>query len=257
MTTGVTRVLPCSAQDEQRFRELGVPASKLFLTGNIKLDVRITPLADAARAQLRRELGLPEGLVLLGSSTWPGEEAAVLEAWRAARAAGVKVSLLIVPRHAERRGEIERLLREAGVRFHFRSTGAASGEVDVAVGDTTGELRNFTQLADLVFVGKSLAPHTEGQTPVEAAVLGRPILFGPGMGNFRLLARDLVARGAAREVADSLALTEAVVGLLQNPSARAALSAAAAKWHRENTGALERTLAIIREEIGSVRSVGR
>jgi 3-deoxy-D-manno-octulosonic-acid transferase len=257
MTAGVTRVLPCSAQDEQRFRELGVPASKLFLTGNIKLDVRIAPLGDAARVQLRRELGLPEnGLVLLGSSTWPGEEAVVLEAWRTARAAGVEVSLLIVPRHAERRGEIERLLRESGVRFHFRSSGAARGGVDVAVGDTTGELRNFTQLADLVFVGKSLAPHTEGQTPVEAAVLGRPILFGPGMGNFRLLARDLVARGAAREVADSLALTEAVVGLLRDSASRAALSTAAEKWHRENTGALARTLAIIREELGASRKVG-
>ncbi len=249
MTSGVTRVLPCSVQDERRFLELGVPAAKIFTTGNIKLDVRIPPLAEAARARLRRELGLADGIVLLGSSTWPGEEAALLEAWQAARAAGVAVRLLIVPRHAERRGEIERLLRAASVRFHFRSTGAAAGDVDVAVGDTTGELRNLTQLADLVFVGKSLAPHTEGQTPVEAAVLARPILYGPGMGNFRLLARDLVARGAAREVADAAALKAAVVTLLQDPAARAVLAEAAGKWQRDNTGALARTLAIIREEL--------
>lgn len=249
MTRGITRVLPCSAQDERRFLELGVPAERIFTTGNIKLDVRITPLAEPAKVQLRRELGLPDGLILLGSSTWPGEEAALIEAWQAARAAGVRVSLLIVPRHAERRSEIERLLRAAGVRYHFRSTGAASGEVDVAVGDTTGELRNLTQLADLVFVGKSLAPHTEGQTPVEAAVLARPILFGPGMGNFRLLARDLVARGAAREVADPAALKIAVVSLLQDPTPRAALAEAAGKWQRDNTGALARTLTIIREEL--------
>ena len=63
----------------------------------------------------------------------------------------------------------------------------------MSVADTTGELRRLTQLADVVFVGKSLAPHTEGQTPVEAASLGRPILFGPGMGNFRQLAAELVA----------------------------------------------------------------
>ena len=34
------------------------------------------------RAQLRRELGLGPGLVLLGSSTWPGEAEALLGALR-------------------------------------------------------------------------------------------------------------------------------------------------------------------------------
>ncbi|MEY4006936.1 MAG: hypothetical protein RLZZ221_3032, partial [Verrucomicrobiota bacterium] len=82
------------------------------------------------------------------------------------------------------------LLREAGVTFHFRTRGPASQTVEVSVADTTGELRRLTQLADVVFVGKSLPPHTEGQTPVEAAALGKPLLFGPGMANFRTIAGD-------------------------------------------------------------------
>lgn len=249
MFDGITRLLPCSAQDEARFRELGVPGEKIFTTGNIKLDVRIAPLTGDQCAQLRRELGLPAGLVLLGSSTWPGEEAALLDALRLTRERGVECSLLIVPRHAERRLEIERLLRKAGLKFHFRSQGAAPGEVDVAVGDTTGELRKFTQLADLAFVGKSLPPHTEGQTPVEAAALEKPILFGPGMGNFRLIARDLLARGAAREVATGEALAADVPALLRDAAQRETLAAAAAKWHADNAGAVERTLVEIRKEL--------
>lgn len=249
MFDGVTRLLPCSAQDEARFRELGVPAEKLFTTGNIKLDVQIPRLDDAARTRLRRELGVPEGLVLLGSSTWPGEEEALLEALRQSRAAGLRCALAIVPRHAERRVEIERLLRASGLRFHFRSQGAAPGEVDVAVADTTGELRTITQLADLVFVGKSLPPHTEGQTPVEAAALAKPILFGPGMSNFRLIVRDLMARGAAHEVTDASALATTAVQLLRDAEARAQLAAAAAQWQRDNGGAVARTLAVIREEL--------
>jgi 3-deoxy-D-manno-octulosonic-acid transferase len=249
MVGGVTRLLPCSAHDEARFRELGVPAEKILTTGNIKLDVQIPPLSDAARAQLRRELGLPAGLVLLGSSTWPGEEQALLAALQATRERGMRCALLIVPRHAERRLELENVLRRAGVRYHFRSRGAASGEVDVAVGDTTGELRQLTQLADVVFVGKSLPPHTEGQTPVEVAALEKPILFGPGMSNFRALARDLVARGAALEVADAAALSVAAQELLRDAARREQLAAAAARWHRDNTGAVARTLAVIREEL--------
>jgi 3-deoxy-D-manno-octulosonic-acid transferase len=248
----VTWVLPGSVQDEQRFRELGVPAAKLRATGNIKLDVDIPPLSGLERERLRRDLGLPAGLVLVGSSTWPGEELALLEAWRQARAGGLRFGLLLVPRHAERRAEIERTLREAGVTFHFRSRGAAPSEVDVSVADTTGELRQLTQLADVVFVGKSLAPHTEGQTPVEAAALEKPILFGPGMGNFRVLAADLVARGAAKVVANPAALATEVRTLLGDAAARDRLAQAAGQWHRVNAGAVERTLEIIREELAKL-----
>ena len=250
MLGGVTRVLPASAQDEARFAELGVPRARILTTGNIKLDVRIAPLSESELTQLRVALGLAAAdHVLLGSSTWPGEEDALLAAWRQVCAQGLRCSLLIVPRHAERRAELERMLAAAGVRHHFRSRGAAPGEVAVAVADTTGALRQLTQLATVVFVGKSLPPHTEGQTPVEAAALGKPILFGPGMSNFRILARDLVARGAAREIADADALIPAVETLLRDPAQRAALAAAAVRWRVDNAGAVERTLAVLREEL--------
>jgi 3-deoxy-D-manno-octulosonic-acid transferase len=254
MVEDITRLLPCSALDAERFRELGFPAEKIFTTGNMKLDVQIPPLSDVERTQLRRELGLPAtGLVLLGSSTWAGEEEALLGVLSAARQRGLSVSLLIVPRHAERRGEIERLLSASALRFHFRSRGAATGEVDVAVGDTTGELRKLAQLGDVIFVGKSLPPHTEGQTPVEAAALGKPILFGPGMSNFRLIARDLIARGAAHQVNDSAQLATEVERLLRNETERAQLATAAAKWQRDNGGAVARTLTAIREELDLIQ----
>jgi 3-deoxy-D-manno-octulosonic-acid transferase len=246
----ITRVLACSKRDGERFRRLGFPEDRLQITGNIKLDVAIPVLGESELEALRRELGLPEGeAVLLGSSTWPGEEEALVAALRAARAAGLSCSLLLVPRHAERRFEIERFLKESGLRYHFRSRGSAGGPVDVAVGDTTGELQRLTQIADLVFVGKSLPPHTEGQTPVEAAALERPLIFGPGMGNFSAIARDLVACGAACRIADAPSLSAEVRELLRDSGRRAAIAAAAAAWHRENGGALERTLAVIREEL--------
>lgn len=248
---GITRLLACSAHDAERFRALGFPAERITTTGNIKLDVTIPPLTPAERAQLRRELGLPAaGLILMGASTWPGEEEALVAALRQARAEGLTCALLLVPRHAERRGQIEALLRPSGFAYHFRSRGAAAGEGDVVVGDTTGELRKFLQLADVVFVGKSLAPHTEGQTPVESAVLGRPLLFGPGMGNFRVIAQELVTQGAALVVADGAALAETAGSLLRDAVRRQTLAEAAQAWHRANAGAVQRTLAVVRTELG-------
>jgi 3-deoxy-D-manno-octulosonic-acid transferase len=252
MLDGLTRLLPCSAQDAARFQALGFPAARMTTTGNIKLDVEIPRLDAGQLAGLRRELGLPAGLVLMGAATWPGEETALVEALRCARAAGRRCSLLLVPRHAERRPELARLLEETKLRFHFRSRGPAPGEVDVAVADTTGELRRLLQVADLVFVGKSLPPHTEGQTPVEAAALAQPILFGPGMGNFRLIARDLRTRGAALEVADAAALATVATELLGDAARRGQLAAAAGEWHRDNAGAVGRTLAVLREELAKL-----
>ena len=247
---GMSRVLAGSELDAERFRELGFPPGRICVTGNIKLDVSIALLDDAGRAALRRELGLPPGrLVLLGSSTWPGEEAALVDALVSARAQGVGCSLLIVPRHAERRAEIERLLKATGLSYHMRSLGPSSGEVDIAVGDTTGELRAMAQLADLVFIGKSLPPHAEGQTPVEAAALGKAILFGPGMANFSSIAQDLLDRGAARTVADAAALARESVALLRDKPARDRISEAATGWRRDNGGGVARTLEAIRAEL--------
>ncbi|MDP3073903.1 MAG: glycosyltransferase N-terminal domain-containing protein [Opitutaceae bacterium] len=247
---GITRLLAVSADDAERFIACGLARDRVTVTGNIKLDVTIPPLADTEHTQLRRELGLAAGdLVLLGSSTWPGEEAALVAALQSARAAGLRCALLLVPRHAERRAEIEAELNATGLRHHFRSRGPAAGAVDVAVADTTGELRRLTQLADVVFVGKSLPPHTEGQTPVEAAALEKPIILGPGTSNFRLITRDLLARGAAREVSDPAALARAVGELLADGAARGALANAAARWHADNAGAAARTAAIVHEEL--------
>jgi len=253
---GLTRVLAASEHDAGRFRELGFAAEKITVTGNLKLDVAIPPLSDAEKTQLRRELGLAaDARVLLGSSTWPGEEDALLTAQQAVRETGVACALLIVPRHAERRDEIEALLKKSGRSHHFRSRGAAAGEVDAAVADTTGELRRLAQLADLVFCGKSLPPHTEGQTPVEAAALGKAILFGPGMANFRVIARELVACGGAQVVRDEAGLAAACAELLRDEAKRAAMAAAARAWQQANQGAVTRVLGIVRVELNTIRYV--
>jgi 3-deoxy-D-manno-octulosonic-acid transferase len=115
----------------------------------------------------------------------------------------------------------------------------------VAVADTTGELALLTHLADVVFVGKSLPPHTEGQSPVEAAALGKTLLLGPGMSNFRTVAGELLTAGAAETVATPAALAAAATRLLADPAARAARGQAAEAWHARNRGATERTLAAL------------
>lgn len=142
------------------------------------------------------------------------------------------------------------MLERTGLRYHFRLQGDAPGEVDIAVADTTGELRRLTPLADLVFVGKSLPPHEGGQTPVEAAILGRPLLHGPRMSNFREITRALDTAGAAREIGLADDLVTACAELLGDAVRRDRMAVAARAWATAGRGATERTLIALREELG-------
>lgn len=247
---GITRVLAVSQEDADRFRSVGFEGPAVRVTGNLKLDVEPVVLSVAEQQALRAELGFaPDLPIVLGSSTWAGEEAALLEAFTALQRAGVAAHLLLVPRHEERREEVIRDLARAGVRFHVRSRGPAVGRVDVTLADTTGELRRLTALAAVVFVGKSLPPHTEGQTPIEAAAAGKPIVMGGGMSNFREASQQLVAAGGAAWVSNVGDLQHIVLRWLRDAAQRSAAGIAASEWHRVNRGALQRTLAELRREL--------
>jgi 3-deoxy-D-manno-octulosonic-acid transferase len=247
-------ITAASEIDAARLREIGLPSESIEAVGNLKLDVAVAPPVDACEtASLREELGVPDGLLLMGSSTWPGEEVALVRALRRIRTDGVNCRLLIVPRHAERRQEIREVLSAAGVRFHMRTAGAAPAPVDVCVADTTGEMVRLLPLADLVFVGRSLPPNDGGQTPVESAALGRPILFGPRMTNFRAIAEGLVATGAARLVDDADDLAEAASSLMRTAETRDRMARAGLAWHRANKGALDRVVHLLMREMGRSR----
>ena len=246
-----------TGNDFERFRALGVPETKLALTGNMKFDAAGGgAFSDAEKAALYRELFAPSaptgkaGAVLLGSSTWPGEEEVVLDAFRRARADDPALKLLIVPRHAERRAEIVALLEKSEFRWYLRSKTAPAdvpADADVCVADTTGELRRLTQAASVAFVGKSLPPNKGGQTPIECAAAGVPLVYGTEMSNFKDVCRMLEDIGAAIKVRDGNEAAETLRRLLKDDAARARMSERERKWHADNQGATARVLEKILE----------
>ncbi|GAB5559617.1 MAG: 3-deoxy-D-manno-octulosonic acid transferase [Synoicihabitans sp.] len=254
-----SRILAVGDLDRDRFVALGAPKDSVVVTGNIKLDTDLPELNAAERLALREELGFTAtDTIVVGASTWDGEERALLAACRTQwdSEQGASLRLLLVPRHAERRAEILEQIADAGVSCHVRSQGAAAKPVQVCLADTTGELAKLVQLGAVVWIGKSLPPHTEGQTPVEAARLGCPILFGPGMGNFRKIAEDLEAIGAARQVTDAAEMQSELSKLLKNGADRQAMGKAGRRWRAANRGAKQRTLDALTQIVDDIVSRG-
>ncbi|MGB0258469.1 MAG: 3-deoxy-D-manno-octulosonic acid transferase [Coraliomargarita sp.] len=229
--------------DQQRLIALGAAPESTVCTGSIKFDVDFGETLDAEGIQqLRRDLGFNNAeFILLGSSTWPGEEEAVLTAQAKLIEAGIDCRLLLVPRHAERGPELVQLLEKQSLTWHQRSQSSeAPADLKIHLADTTGELTRLTQAADLAFVGKSLEPNDGGQTPIEAAGLGVPVLMGPMMTNFKVLASSLVRNGAARTVQNASELEQVAIELAKDSDARKAMSKAGRKWHSRNKGSSQR-----------------
>lgn len=246
----LTHVFAATQQDADRYFALGARPNQVTVTGNLKFDVDISPRLNAEeRDALRRELGFSAGdgdnrpLVLLGSSTWPGEENLLIGVLAECRRQGVDCRLLIVPRHAERRGEVVKILENSGFTWHQRSLSpSAPRDVDIHLADTTGELQRLTQAADLAFIGKSLPPNDGGQTPIEAAAIGVPMVYGPAMSNFRQTCRSLEGAGAALACNDAATVAAALLDLVNHPDKQLKMATAAQEWHHRNRGAAQRTL---------------
>lgn len=234
------RVAVQREEDRAIWEHLGVAAGRVGVTGSLKFD----PLGMALPARRAEFAAMLEPLaagrpVVLAASTHAGEEAMIATA--IAQAGGFP---LVVPRHAERRGEVREVLEAAGFRVVLRTEGSGRGAAgdrgDCLVVDTTGELRDWIAHASVVVIGKSFRGGG-GQNPAEALLAGVPVVFGPRMENFEPLASELVGEEAARRVAEE-GLADALGALLADPAGAARLGEAGRRQLEAHAGAVDRTL---------------
>jgi 3-deoxy-D-manno-octulosonic-acid transferase len=228
--------------DAQRLRNLGAPAERVHVTGNLKFDVELpAQLIEEAR-ELRGNWGRDRP-VLIAASTHAGEERKVLEAFAKLRARFPQSLLVLVPRHPERFQSVARLCRSTGYETALRSRtpGPLPRGTAVLVGDTMGELQRLYAAADVAYIGGSLVPHG-GQNLLEACAVNVPVVFGPHMFHFEEISAMALDRGAARQVLDVAALAAAVELYFEQPELRRAAGRAAHTLVADNRGALERTL---------------
>lgn len=232
-----------SERDAQRFRTLGARAEAVRAPGNLKYDV---PVAEASLDEARRVLsvlGWDGKPLLVAGSTHPGpEEAAVLAAFREARAEFPDLRLVLAPRHVERAREAVELLRRAGLRpSAWSCLGSSDAGADAVVLDRLGGLKSFYPLALLSFVGGTLAP-IGGHSVLEPALAGSLVCFGPNVQNTLEPARVLESAGAGLCVEDSARLAAALKEALRDPARAREQGRLARELAEGLRGAADRTL---------------
>ena len=235
----LTKVFAVSHTDSERFRALWPKNIPIIQAGNLKIDAAVQSATANASVISRNELGdqWQNATALLGASTWPGEEKILIEFFLKARKEFPQLRLILVPRHVERIHEVKALLQTYPVTFCFRTQ--PTKNADIYVVNTTGELRSFLPTADFVFIGKSFLPHYGGQTPIEAAVCGKPMVYGSHMENFVDICTELEHIHAAVRCADVEHLEQQLFFWLKHPEEATTCGQAAQKWAHTHRGAVK------------------
>ena len=238
-----------SGIDARRIRAMGADAARIRVNGNAKFDA-----GDGRRPSrldpepFRRLFKLNDSTpVWVAGSTRSGEDAMVLDAFIEARRQHPALTLILAPRHIHRVAEIASLARQRNIPCQLRSelySGGPARRAPLILLDSVGELQCVYQLARVVFCGGSLVPKG-GQNVLEAAALGKPVLFGPFMDDFLSAAAALVTRGGGRQVADGPQLGQALAALLASPDVAERMGAAALRVVAANSGAAARHAAAI------------
>ncbi|HEY6842373.1 MAG TPA: glycosyltransferase N-terminal domain-containing protein [Chthoniobacterales bacterium] len=232
--------------DAERWKQVGVPADRISVTGSMKYDTEDSPLRiDRRFSTWLEEHGIgAERPILLGGSLHPGEEGLLLSGFQLLRAEFPELFLILVPRHVERTSEIVQLLRSRNVQFPLRTDPDFRKQPSVLLVNTTGELRDWYSTATVVVVGKSFFG-VGGQNPVEPILANKPVVVGPHMENFRYIVEELRKAGGIVQLHSADALVPTIADLLRNPAAGSSLVARASRAMAQHHGAVRRTASTI------------
>lgn len=234
-----------NADDGARFTALGLPETKLVVSGSIKFDIAIDAELQARAQRSRAEWSAGGRPIWIAASTHAGEDEIVLAAHRQLRERHPQALLILVPRHPERFDAVAALIEAGGFSCARRSRAVEpAANTAVLLGDTMGELLYLYGCADVALVGGSLIARG-GHNTLEPAAWGLPIITGPSAFNFREIAALLESAQALVVVDDGAALARELSRLVDDAELRRARGAAAKRVVEENRGALEKLLAEI------------
>jgi len=251
----LTLALAQSEEYAERFRQLGMPAERVIVTGSIKYDTaQVTDKVDGADL-LAAQLGLKNERLWVAGATGNDEEQIILDVYRrlVEQKQFADLRLAIVPRKPERFNDVAELIKQSGFELtrysELKATATIKSTIDnrqsairnVILGDTMGDLRKFYSLAAVIFVGRSLVP-MGGSDMMEAAALGKCTIFGPYAFNFKQTVEDLLKANGAILVKDADELFNAMTKCLTDAGYAQRIAQNGQQIIRKNQGATARTI---------------
>lgn len=253
----VDLVLAQTSADAKRFLSFGIRGTKVKVMGNIKFDQKISEAETKLTEEIKERFDITNDVpLIIAASTHSPEEKLILDAFKILwkNYEGALPRLMLVPRHPERFSEVAQTIKGTGFSWVRRSEkeSARDKTAEIILLDSIGELRSVYPLAEIVFVGGSLIPHG-GQNILEPAIEKKAIVTGFYTMNFKAIVEEFLTQDALvqlpklseNEIPQKLA--EQFSELLQNEKRRSELAENAFRVAKNNRGATEKTVDVLKE----------
>lgn len=218
----------------QLLKEHGV--SHCSLGGDTRFD-RVKEIAETfAELPLIQQFA-GKDKVLVAGSTWSDDEAVL------STLDGMKVILAPHEIHEPHLAEIEKRFPNS---IRYSQLQKETRNPQVLIIDNVGMLSRLYRYATIAYIGGGFTK--DGiHNCLEAAVYGKPVLFGPNYKKYRE-ARELIEAGGAISITDKEALQTKTDRWLNDPFELQKAGRAASNYIQENTGATQKVLAYIQEK---------
>ena len=180
--------------------------------------------------------------VLIAGSTWPADEKLIKDA----AAALPDLKIIIAPHeiNKEHLQELKSLFPDSIFFSELKTYDAASITRRYLIIDNIGMLSRLYHYATVTYVGGGF--NRGIHNTLEAAIYGKPVLFGPNYEKFREAA-GLIEAGGGICITSNAELTSQLKKILNSTSELALRSKKSFEFVQENKGATEKILSCIQE----------
>lgn len=190
-------------EDALFFTKLGADTDRVITTGNLKYSAEPLPCDDSDLGRLRTAIG--ERSLWVYASTHDGEEQIACRLQQQLQKTHPNLLTIIVPRHPDRREQIVKTCERFDIPYTLRSDRKTppSGDDQVYIVDTLGEMGLFYELAPIACIGRSFSNDGGGgHNPIEAAQKHCAVLHGPNIQNLQKIYDEMDSAGAAIKLRD-------------------------------------------------------
>ena len=224
--------------DMNRFLSIGANKDNTCVMKNLKFEIE--------KKECNIDLKSGNSKVLIAGSTHAGEDEIALCAYKKLKEKIKDLKLIIAPRHLTRLNDVEKLVKETGFKYGFRTKEDNFEENDIIILDTLGELSKVYSLADVAYIGGSFN-NTGGHNPLECVIYSKPAVSGPTIKNFRDIYSILERENASFVVKNEKEFYEVLEKLLSNSEYYSKISKNCESCFSNYQGALEFVIKKLKE----------
>ncbi len=207
------------------------------ISGDTRFD-RVTAIAASSQPVPYIERFLVPGATIVAGSTWPDDEELLKQLID--KVPGI--SLIIAPHEINEAHLAGIEARFPGIARYSRLDSESKGNLILI--DNIGLLSRLYRHAAITYIGGGFGRGIHNT--LEAAVYGRPVIFGPVYHKFRE-AKELIEKCGAFSVSGDAALIELVQRLINDRQFYQKSATAAGDYVQANRGATEKIMAFIQE----------